>query len=342
MYSVSTSADGSVYITGETSGNLDGQINKGYDDFFLSKYTSDGSKVWTQTIGTFFGEYGYSVSTAADGSVYVAGETGGNFDGQINNGELDAFLIKYNSDGFKEWTQLLGTSSNDWANSVSTAEDGSIYIAGYTDGNLDGEHDSNSHDAFLSKYNRDGALEWTKQIGQRSYHQEGNSVSAVSDGSVYIAGRTQTDLDGQTHSGGWSDAFLSKYNSDGSREWTKMLGVVVPNTKRLYRISRAADDGSVYIVGMTEGDLDGQINNGQRDVFLSKYSRDGHKAWTKVLGTSSDEWGYSVSADDVGSIYIAGYTEGNLDGQTNSGGGDAFLSKYSKDQSASAEELSSN
>ena len=54
----------------------------------------------------------------------------------------------------KEWTQLLGTSSSDEGNSISTAADGSIYITGYTTGDLDGQTNSGSgwsKDAFISK-----------------------------------------------------------------------------------------------------------------------------------------------------------------------------------------------
>ena len=36
-YSVSTAADGSFYISGSTSGDLDGQTNSGNSDAFLNK-----------------------------------------------------------------------------------------------------------------------------------------------------------------------------------------------------------------------------------------------------------------------------------------------------------------
>ena len=36
------------------------------------------------------------------------------------------------------WTKLLGTSGSDYAYAFTTGIDGSIYMSGYTDGNLDG------------------------------------------------------------------------------------------------------------------------------------------------------------------------------------------------------------
>ena len=47
-YSAATASDGSIYITGATSGRLDGKINSGGNDIFLAKYNGDGLKVWTQ------------------------------------------------------------------------------------------------------------------------------------------------------------------------------------------------------------------------------------------------------------------------------------------------------
>ena len=40
--------------------------------------------------------------------------------------------------------------------------------------------------------------------------------------------------------------------------------------------------------------------------------------WTKLLGTFDYESGYALTTGSDGSIYIAGRTDGDLDGQTNS------------------------
>ncbi|MFH1549130.1 MAG: SBBP repeat-containing protein, partial [Planctomycetota bacterium] len=50
-------------------------------------------------------------------------------------------------------------------------------------------------------------------------------------------------------------------------------------------------------------------------------------AWTRQLGTSSDDRSLSVAIDGSGNAYISGYTYGSLGG-TNAGGFDAFLAKY--------------
>ena len=61
--------------------------------------------------------------------------------------------------------------------------------------------------------------------------------------------------------------------------------------------------------GITLGNLDGQTNSGIYDAFLTKYSRDGTRIWTKLLGTSEDERSYyGVATSSDGHIYITGYT----------------------------------
>ena len=150
--SVATASDGSIYITGYTTGNLDGKTKIGWIDAFLSKYNSNGSKAWTQLLGSSAVDEASSVATASDGSIYIAGYTWGNLDGKTNSGVNDVFLSKYNSNGSKAWTQLLGSSADDVARSVATASDGSIYITGYTFGNLDGKTNSGGYDAFISKF----------------------------------------------------------------------------------------------------------------------------------------------------------------------------------------------
>ena len=54
----------------------------------------------------------------------------------------------------------------------------------------------------------------------------------------------------------------------------------------------------------------------------------GTKQWTKQLGTSSVDIGSGVTVDSSGNIYVTGYTEGGLRGNTYSDSSDIFLVKY--------------
>ena len=105
---------------------------------------------------------------------------------------------------------------------------------------------------------------------------------------------------------------------------------------RLVTEQQTASDGSIFIAGRTQGDLDGETNAGSIDVFLTKYSSDGTKVWTKVVGTSDRDTGWGIITTSDGSLYISGFTYGDLNGETNAGDYDAFLMKLAEAFAASS------
>ena len=86
-------------------------------------------------------------------NLYVTGKTNGGMDNNTNSGSYDIFLVKYNSSGEKQWTQQLGTSSDDSAEGVTVDSSDNIYVKGNTDGGMDGNTNSGKNDIFLVKYN---------------------------------------------------------------------------------------------------------------------------------------------------------------------------------------------
>jgi len=382
---LAAAADGSIYVSGFTSGSLDENTKSGGVDAFITKFNSDGTKAWTQLLGSISTDYARAMTTGADGSVYISGSTNGSLGAETNSGGYDAFIAKFSPDGDMEWTQLLGTSDDDSARALTTGADGSIYVSGYTKGDLDtasnGQTNSGGYDAFITKFDADGTKAWTELLGTTS-EDRATALAAGADGSIYVSGYTSGDLDaesnGQTNSGS-KDAFITKFNSDGTKAWTQLLGASGDDRAQ----ALATDsDGNIYVSGYTDGDLDGQSNNGYADAFVAKFDSYGTKEWTRLLGTgtydearaittgadgsiyvsgytreSSDsdnhdafitkigsdgatEWTklLATSGDDAanalvtaadGSIYVSGSTTGSPDGQTNSGGVDAFITKYS-------------
>ena len=107
---------------------------------------------WTRLLATNGGWPGRGVSVGMDGYAYVTGNTNGTLDSQASSGESDAFLTKFSPDGTKVWTKLQGSTSFDYATSITNSVDGSIYVAGYTAGSLGGQSIGGSADAFLTKY----------------------------------------------------------------------------------------------------------------------------------------------------------------------------------------------
>ena len=139
-----------------------------------------------------------------------------------------------------------------------------------------------------------------------------------------MTGYTGGGLDGNTTSGN-HDIVLVKYNSTGTKQWTKQLGTSSGD----YGNDVTTDSSdNIYVTGYTGGGLDGNTTSGNHDIVLVKYNSIGTKQWTKQLGTSVGDQGLGVTTDSSGNIYVTGLTDGRLDGNTISGGSDIFLVKY--------------
>ena len=312
-YSITTGLDGAIYVSGD---KYDGSSNA-----FLSKYNSDGSKVWTRTLGAT-GTYARAVSTGSDGAIYVSGLTNEALDGQANSGGLDTFLTKFASDGTRSWTKLSGTSNDDLAETITTGIDGSIYVSGYTSGGLDGQTNNSGTDAFITKYSSDGNKSWTKLLGTIGAGTGTIpftvSITTGLDGAIYVAA--------DTNSGGTS-ATLTKMNTNGTTAWTQTLGA----SGTYARSVSAGPDGAIYIAGHTNESLDGQTNaGGLHDAFLTRFTSDGVKSWTKVFGSTGDDVADAITFGTDGSIFLGGYTNGSpLAGEVTNGSTDGFLIKFS-------------
>jgi hypothetical protein len=252
---LTTGNDGAIYVSGSTYGNLDGQTNSGYSDAFITKYNPDGTKVWTKLLATSSEERAKALTTGNDGAIYVSGSTVGNLDGQTNSGIDDAFITKYNPDGTKVWTKLWGKDGEDEANALTTGNDGAIYVSGDT-----------SREVFITKYNPDRTEVWTKLLGTRG-GVYASALTTGNDGAIYVSGTTNGNLDGQNYSGGSSDAFITKYNPDGTKVWTKLLGTSGFDSAEALS---TGNDGAIYVSGTTNGNLDGQTNNGGYSTFNNR------------------------------------------------------------------------
>lgn len=138
-----------IYITGSAS-DIDGQTLTGGKDLFVVKYDNNGSLKWIELLGVADKKtYGKDVITNGM-YVYVTGNTYGSLDGQSITGSGDAFVVKYDTSGNKQWTKLMGVASGDTSGLGITINSNGIYVTGLTSGNLDGQTITGEYAAFVT------------------------------------------------------------------------------------------------------------------------------------------------------------------------------------------------
>ncbi|MDB9450838.1 Calx-beta domain-containing protein, partial [Dolichospermum circinale] len=322
---VSNDRAGSVFAAGHTNGAFAGNTNAGNYDGYITKYNPDGSQAWIKQFGTSGTDYALGTGNDNAGNVYAAGYTNGAFTGATNLGSNDGFITKYTSTGTLAWVKQFGTAADDTSYGISVDSNGNSYVIGGTYGAFTGNVTQGAYDAYIAKYDTNGTQTWIKQFGTNQY-DEAIGVSLDSNDNIYVLGSTAGAFAGNTNVSGF-DVFVSKYNSSGTQAWVKQLGSSGNNYVGINGISTDST-GNVFITGYTDGTFSGNTSLGSLDGFVAKYSTTGTLDWVQQFGTTSDDYSIASKTDSAGNTYVAGWTSGQLTGNTALGGYDGFLAKY--------------
>lgn len=185
--SVQQTSDGGYIVTGPR------QTGTTYD-LALVKFDGSGNLQWAQLAGGMDYEIGNSVQQTSDGGYVVAGTTASFFQGQ------DVLLLKYDSTGTLQWSQINGGPSDDAADSVQQTSDGGYIVAGHTTSFGTGGN------VLLQKYDSSGTLQWARAGGGSASVA---SVQQAPDGGYLVAASTAS------FGAGGSDILIIKTNASG-------------------------------------------------------------------------------------------------------------------------------
>ncbi|MDX1251207.1 MAG: SBBP repeat-containing protein [Gammaproteobacteria bacterium] len=334
--SITVDASGNVYVAGETWGGLN---YAGGGDVFVVKFNAAGVEQWNLQFGTVALDQAFGVAVDAAGNVYVVGRTYGGLHGNTYaGGDGDAFVVKYNTEGVRQWTKQIGTTGGDSINGVAADVNGNVYVAGGAGGSLNGNtYAGGDADAFVAKYDALGDEQWLRQFGAGG-RDVASSVAVDAGGNVHVVGEVTGSLHGRAYVGGVYDAFVAKYDATGTWLWTDVFGARVgvfgTSNTDVARSVAVDTNGNVYVGGWTTGALDGDTTVGNHalgsmgDGFVVKYDATGTSQWIRQFGTGFTDAVHGVAVDAVGSLYLAGVTGHSLGGNRNAGFDDAFVMKY--------------
>ncbi len=271
--------------------------------------------LWAQQIGTTEEDWATTIAVDGEGNSVITGSTTGALGGAFKGVE-DAHVIKFAPDGAILWRRQPGTPQYDEAESITVDGTGNVYVVGWTEGALGGSN-KGSADPFVIKFAPDGRYLWKRQPGT-SARDRAMGVATDSAGNVFVVGESGENRE----MNGW----VIKYDTDGHWLWKRLLAT--DGADGGYGVV-TDDAGNAYVVGNTSGALGGTIK-GERDLFLIKYSPTGAIVWKRQPGTAAADTSSGIATDGMGHLYLAGTTEGSLQG-ANKGGEDAFVIKMDTD-----------
>ncbi|WP_276134427.1 T9SS type A sorting domain-containing protein [Polluticoccus soli] len=304
----------------------------------------DGTLVIDPTInwGTYYGgsnnEWAYGLAADNTGNVFAAGWTNssnniatvGAFQTSINSTNMqDAYAVKFNSAGVRQWGTYYGDAGSDWFWAAECDPSGNFYASGYTTSSANlasiGAHQTTmggSNDALMVKFNTNGLRLWATYYGGSGSEDRGH-VTCDPSGNVYLCGETwstnniatagahQTSLNTSSNV---SDAYVVKFTSAGVRLWGTYYG----DSGYEENWGSACDpSGNIYVGGWTNSGS-GMATPGAHqtthggtstyDGFIAKFNGSGVLQWGTYYGGSNQDWVYDLDCDAFGNLYASGHT----------------------------------
>ena len=344
---LATDISGNVYIAADTHDETSiysGGTSYEDTDTWVAKYNSEGNLLWSRQIGTHNNDRPWGIATDVNDDIYISGSTEGSLDNNPNAGGTDAWLAKYDTQGNLLWTRQLGTSGDDSSNGVATDVNGDIYISGSTESSLDSNPNAVSADAWLAKYDTQGNLLWTRQLGTSSNdYASSNGVATDVNGDIYIYGNTTGTLDANPNArpGGSlfaiNDVWVAKYDTQGNLLWIRQFDFGALSNNRPYNDFpnglEIDNSRNIYIAGSSYR-FDNELNpfGIYEDAWVVKYDTQGNLLWNKQLwnkqfANSPRDTVSGLSKDIKGNIYISG-SKGGIDGTYITEPSNAWLAKY--------------
>lgn len=251
------------------------------------------------------------------------------------------------------WSTYFTGNNYDYLYSVSSDAQNNIYAAGSSSSNniaTAGAFNSvlqGDFDGIISKFDESGNRLWTTYLGG-SNQDNIHKITTKPNGQFLVCGQTRSNnfytsnnSFQDTYVAGW-DGFLSSFNGDGTNNWSTLIGG--NNDDFAYSIDFSNEN--IYVCGTTSSINNIATNNvhqstqgganGTEDAFLMKFTINGSRIFGTYFGGENNDNGLDVKVNQMGDIFLIGYTESqNNISTTNShqnlfGGGnrDGYFAKF--------------
>jgi hypothetical protein len=221
------------------------------------------------------------------------------------------------------WGEQISYRPGETVSLSSSQAKPALYIAGTTGTTQDSEGKL----VKLGNLDTTPASTFATNIAPDSGTGTASAKATVVDanGNVYVVGNTTGKFGSEVNQAD-QDVFLTKYDSAGNVQWTKLLGSA--GTANGYGLAVDPKSGGVVVAGSVTGNLTPTAIGGGTDSFVAKYDSSGNQTWVRQVAPGSPDQANAVSVDQAGNIYLGGQVKGPIaSGQTSAGGVDAYVTK---------------
>ncbi|MGZ5242586.1 MAG: PKD domain-containing protein [Bacteroidia bacterium] len=214
----------------------------GKEDAYLAKFDNSGTRQWSTFYGGSEEDNGYDIEIDANDNIYMSGETASTNNISSSNAHQtskgksrDAFLVKFNSSGTRQWGTYYGGDNTDYGNFICKDRKGHIYLVGNTwsKTNIATKNAFDTtyggiNDGYLVKFNGSGKRLWGTYVGS-IYNEVTNGATCDSFDNIYISGGGNVDSlitpgSYKTVFTGINDAYIVRFDSLGQHQWGTFYG----------------------------------------------------------------------------------------------------------------------
>lgn len=273
---------------------------------------------WQKSTGGSLNDVARSVQQTSDGGYVIAGytmSTDGDVSGQ--QGQGDAWVVKFDQSGTIEWQRAFGGANSDVANDIQQTVDGGYVLAGST-GSNNGDVSGNlgMTDAWVVKLNSVGAIQWQRTLGDLRVDMA-YAVQQTADGGYVVAGYQEPLADPYP----WQ-VLVAKLNSAGAIEWEEVMGG--SSNDVAFDIQQLEDGGYVLAGQTASNDQDVSGNHGVVDGWVVRLNASGVIQWQKALGGSYVDQIRSIQLTTDGGYVVVGNTRSD-DGDVSGNHGEVSI-----------------
>ena len=210
------------------------------------------------------------------------------------------------------WNTFLGGTGFDESRGIAVDGSGNTYVIGFSESDwgspLNGH--AGGYDTSIAKINSNGVRAWHTFLGGTAW-DFGEDIVLDSNGNIYVTG-TSTGTWGTPLQAfaGLEDAYVAKFNSNGSLQWSTFLGG--GNFDDGYGIALDGS-GNVYVTGVSAG-WGTPLNphgGAVADAFVAKLDNNGVLQWHTFLGGGGMDEGFAIHVTLNGDIFITGESDSN-------------------------------